>query len=562
VATAHINGYQPYGFGDFSGGLNLRDKVDAVGDKEAIDLLNVNFAQRGAILQRDGYVDFTPADLSARVDSLAPFYSTSGLKQLVAGAGTRLDVLSSVGAVLASLTGTGGGPYNFARFGDPTHEWLFAANGIDAIARWDGVSWTTGGALATVDGTPGRALPKAGAICMTAMHQGSSSGQSASNRLVATAFGTQTAAGPGGTPSTPSRVYFSNPGDPLVWETDGNQGVTPKRGRNWIDLAPGDGEQIMAAVAWRELVFIFKETKFFVVWGETTAVDSGGNVITDFMVREVVNAVGLASKLAITVGRDGVYFLNRRGIYVTTGDQPQLLSDIVGPMWTQDPEIYFRSSPINLAHLELCRLHWHMEKLYAAVPTGAAAACDRTLVYDILGKWWSLYDLPVSALASFRPDVRPLLHFGYASGPVRVGRHAPGTTVDRGANTIISRWRSGFSDYDLAVEKTFRSTEAWGTGAAIVSFFTDYRQGSDVDVDVLFGEAGKWPVNGAGTWGQWLQTYNNKWPGGGVHTVAPIRKAVRGTVFSTQFSNSPQAASWSVHRVTRHLRETRSPALR
>jgi hypothetical protein len=113
---------------------------------------------------------------------------------------------------------------------------------------------------------------------------GQTSGSNASNRLIATAFGTQANAGPGGFPTNPSRWFASNPGQPEVWETDGN--ASPIRGRNFGDLTPGDGEQIMTAVTWRELVFIFKETKFFVLWGESTNTD--GTPIFNF--REVVNA--------------------------------------------------------------------------------------------------------------------------------------------------------------------------------------------------------------------------------------------------------------------------------
>jgi hypothetical protein len=57
--AAYTNGYRPFDFKDFSGGLNLRDKADAVGDREAIDLLNVTFSERGAIRQREGFVDLT-----------------------------------------------------------------------------------------------------------------------------------------------------------------------------------------------------------------------------------------------------------------------------------------------------------------------------------------------------------------------------------------------------------------------------------------------------------------------------------------------------------------------
>src|SRR3954452_789261 len=116
---AATQGYQPYAFNDFSGGLNLRDKSDTVGDKEAIDLLNVTFSERGAIRQRDGYADLTTADLTNRVDSLCPFYTAGGVRQLIAGAGSRLEALDIGGAVVAAATGLTGGPYSFARFAAP-----------------------------------------------------------------------------------------------------------------------------------------------------------------------------------------------------------------------------------------------------------------------------------------------------------------------------------------------------------------------------------------------------------------------------------------------------------
>src|SRR4051812_10200711 len=142
MATAYVNGYQPYAFADFSGGLNLRDKADAVGDKDAIDLLNVTFTEHGAIRQRDGYADITTSDLTNRVDSLSPFYTVAGQRQIIAGCGTRLEALDNVGAVVAAKTGLAGGPYSFARFASPGNEYVYAANGTDTLQRWDGASWT------------------------------------------------------------------------------------------------------------------------------------------------------------------------------------------------------------------------------------------------------------------------------------------------------------------------------------------------------------------------------------------------------------------------------------
>ena len=244
-------------FDRFDGGLNLRDKSDVVENNEAIDLLNVTFTERGAIKQRDGYVDLTGSDLTNRVDSLGTFATTSGTRHIIAGCGTRLEAINTSGSVVASKTGLAGGPYTFARFAAPTTELTYAGNGTDTIQKWDGSNWTSGAATATVNGTAAQAMPKAASICIT----------SNTNRLVATGYGTGTTSGPAGTTSNPSRVHFSNIGAPETWETDGNSG----RGANYVDLTPGDGEQIMAAVTWRDLVFVFKESKFFVFYGESLA---------------------------------------------------------------------------------------------------------------------------------------------------------------------------------------------------------------------------------------------------------------------------------------------------
>src|SRR5216110_3074890 len=123
-------------FINFAGGLNVRDKADVVNETEAIDLLNVEFTEHGAIKQRDGYVDLTGSALTNAVDSLGVFYAASGTKHIVAGCGTRLEGINTAGTVVASATGLAGGPYNFARFAAPTTELVYAANGTDTIYKY------------------------------------------------------------------------------------------------------------------------------------------------------------------------------------------------------------------------------------------------------------------------------------------------------------------------------------------------------------------------------------------------------------------------------------------
>ena len=518
----------------FSDGLNLRDKADVVKDTEAIDLLNVEFTDVGAIRQRDGYVELTSAALTNRVDSLSPFYKADGTKQLLAGCGTRLEAISTVGAVVASATGLSGGPWSFTRFAAPGSEFAYAGNGVDTIRRWDGATWTAPAGM-----------PKAGALCALSGAK--------SNRLVATAFGTGTTSGPGGGTSNPSRVFFSDPGKPETW----TYAVGPPETGNYIDLTPGDGEQIMAAVTWQDRVFVFKETKFFVFGEESLNADGSAR----FNYYAVDTGVGLAAKQAITVGPTGVYFMSRQGVYVTTGGPPVSLSEVIEPVFVGNPEVYFLSSPLNQAQIALTRLVWHKERLYLSLPTGVATACDRVLVHDIRRGWWSLWDIPASALVSWRKADQPEIHFGYSTGANKIGRVSTGITDDVGA-VITSRWRSGWGDYGAAVAKTVRETEVWGTGSVDCNFSKDFERSAYRSGVAQFG-AGAADLWGSGagpdTWGDGTGT--DTWGGAGQVTPALVRESIRGHVLSTEFTNVIGAPTWSVHRVSKHLRDWRVPSV-
>jgi hypothetical protein len=563
VPTAFSNGYQPIAVNDFAGGLNLRDKADAVGDREAIDLLNVTFTERGAIRQRDGFTDLTPADLTNRVDSLAAYYNASGARHLIAGCGTRLEAIDNNGAVLAAMTGLTSGPYTFARFGAPGTEPIYAANGADTPRKWNGSAWSA--PTATVNGVVGQALPRAGSIAVTPAAPGATSSSNANNRLVATGFATTTG-GPAGAATNPSRAWYSNPNQPEIWETDGD--LTAKRGRNFVDFTPGDGERIMAAVTWRELTFIFKETKFFVQWGESTGPDGYSPV---FNYREVVNNIGLPAPLAVTTGRDGVYLVNRRGVYRTTGGDPELLSDIISPLWTGDPEVYYGGEPINIGRLDLVRMLWHMEQLFIAIPTGGRNYCDRLLLYDTQHRWWSIYDIAASALAGFRRVDRNEVTHGLATGSQRVARRNYGSASDRGA-PIVSRWRSGWTDLGATQQKTIRETKVWGSGAVILSPSTDFARHQRADIPLRFTPIGaSWDYGHltarGGLYSSLASSYTTYANLAQNTTSVPVvdgvlaRYATRGSVFSIQFANNPDASTWTVRRLVRHMREIRQPSV-
>lgn len=521
-----VRGYTSFPFQGFGRGLNLRDKPDAVDLAEAIDCIDVTFTDRGAIEERAGYKALTGSALTNRVASLEAFYSTGGITQLLAGCGTRLEGLSSAGAVVDSETGLTGAIWDFARFGKPNSEVAYAGNGNDTLRKWDGAEWTA--PTASVDGVGAKTMPRAGSICVNP----------SSNRLVCGGFETKTG-GPGGAESSPSHVYESEAGNPEGYESSA-----------YVQYTPGDGEKVMACVSWREFTFIFKETKFFVRHGDS--VDGEGKPILTY--RPIDTGIGLASKRAICVHETGVYFMSRHGVYRTTGQEPEEVSQIIEPIWSGLASPFFTGGTLAQSSITECAMGTYEDRIYLSYPV--SGAITRVLVFDPLTSWWSLYSLPASCLTSFRPEGKTELVFGYASGENLIGRHYPGLTSDAGAQ-IKSFWRQAWLDLGNPDVKTIRDLKLWGTGKIGLSLDTDFviQAGEPTEIDMSGSTGEKW-AEGEGLFGVGDGLFADV-----AQDLLPAYCGddARGTVLSLRFSGLEADQPWSVHRVDLHLREVAKP---
>lgn len=541
--------YRPVLFAGFGGGLNLRDQPDVVDPAQAIDILNVTLTEKGALKLRDGFDNHTSSELTNRGWTVYPFYKSDGTNQLLVGCDTRLEAIATGGTVVASATGltTSTRPWRFVRFGGPSLEAAFAGNGQNSCYRWNGAAWTTGVGLATVNGSTGANynMPKAGLLAVMPN----------TNRLVAAGF-EGTADGPAaagvGAVTNPSYVYFSDQGAPTTWQTTSNP---PTTYNNSLQFTPGDGERITAMVSWREFVFVFKESKFFVIYGESTAAN-GGPV---FNYRTVDAGVGCVGANAVCVGRDGVYFLDRTGVYRTAGGPPEQVSDLIDPFFTGRISAYYQGGVFNHAQAALASLCWHEEKLYASVPVGAGTANSRVLVFDPRYGWWSLYDIPAAGLCSWKPGGgQPALFFSYASGSKHIGKHSSAYTTDDGT-AIDARWQSGWFDFGDPDVKALRELKLWGSGGLYVGMAVDYQAGATLDA-VSLPAADTWgDGTGSDTWGDGTGT--DTWGSGAATTSALVRRAHRGTVFSVLAADNAGAA-FEVLRMTHHIREGRVPSVK
>lgn len=501
--------YSPQPFPSFGNGLNLRDKADAVDPADAIDALNVEFTERGSVKQRGGYAPFNAVQISTP-GSLAPFYKTDGTAHLLMGAGPTLTALDTDGTVVDSESGLTDGIWDFARFGGPGTEVAYAGNGLEELVKYDGSTWAQ-----VTD------APKAGSLAVMAVDQG--------NRLVAGRFLTTTG-GPEGDTSNPSRVWFSDPGDPETFDAN-----------NYVDFTPGDGEAVQAVVTWREFVFVFKESKFFRIDGSTE--DASGNPI--FLWTTFDTGVGLASPRAVVATEYGVFFLDRRGVYLTTGGDPACVSDAVEPVFLGDPSPYYTGGILNQSDIDDCAMGYWDNKVFLGFPTQAGD--QRTLVFEPNAGWWSLYDLPATCLASFRVDGPDELMFGDGSN---VQRHNNTLTSDND-DAIVSHWRSGWFDYGIPEQKTIRESKVWGFGTLELSIAVDFNtdRGDSSTVDLTEPPATEWDDS---TWG------GGEWSIDRPVNPALSRRAVRGTVFSTYLYHDVKDQRFALQRLDHHLREQRT----
>jgi hypothetical protein len=514
--------YQPFAFQGFGAGLDLASKPDNVDPASCIDALNVLFSDRGAITQRPGYDNLTSSALTSRPASLEAFYTSSGTKQLLAGCGTRLEAMEAGGGVKASATGLTNAVWDFARFGQPNSEVAYAGNGTDTLRRWNGSEWTA--PTATVDGVAAKAMPKAGALCV----------DPSNNRLVCSGFNTTTG-GPNGLTTSPSHVYFSEAGNPEGYETTA-----------FIQLTPGDGERVQSVIAWKEFVFAFKETRFFVIF--QTGTDSEGKPEFDY--RAIDASAGLASPRAVVAHPSGIYFMARNGVYRTTGQEPELISSPVEPIWSGDASPFYTGGTLAHGSITNCAMGTWEDRIYLAFPTESANS--RVLVYDPQYEWWSLYSMPASCFATFRPSNQPELVFGYASGSNHVGRHSRSYTNDDGS-AITAYWRSGWFDLGSPSVKKNRAQKVWGTGRCFMGLATDFEQGVGKESLLDFTDTSATAWSGS-TWDA------TKWAEPRGLIGKQRRVAARGTTFSTFFYSETKDQDWSVHRIEHLIPTIREPA--
>ncbi|HXR30527.1 MAG TPA: hypothetical protein VN752_05260 [Solirubrobacterales bacterium] len=513
----------PASFSRF-GGLKLDRPVDEIGGEDAIVSLDVDWdVSLEALRPRMGSTLFK--DLNKIVDGLFAHSDTFLIARREDGAKDRkliaLNTAAEVKAESAAEEALKGAPMSCTRFGTPAASNTYIGMGEAGIRKFDGAAFSK--PTGTVDGVAGKALPLA--YHLAAWPEGG-------NRLVA--CGTPAAGGPNGAASSRSHVWFSDAGNAESWHT-----VAPEA--NYVQLMPGDGENIVGCCAWGGNIFVFKETRMFVFYG--VSADNEGAPVFNFRVVDLGTTVLAPPAAAETsdevcvAGDDAVYFRTLDGIWATTGDEPGLVSEDLSGLSdiTGASSSYFaaamKAEKVTLgAFTDKAQLTYFDRRLH--VPCGAMS-----YVYDARRDGWLAWQSGARSYAPWRSSASTATakKLFFASGDsiyfydptVIADPSLVGVAGTKGETLPI--WQAGFYDCGSVDEKTLTHTKLWGSGELSLAVAED------------FGSVGKAKTI------KFEETASTR----------QVQMQQTATLFSHRISGK---GPWLLHRISRYLRETRVPA--
>nr|PZN13623.1 MAG: hypothetical protein DIU75_22525 [Mycolicibacterium hassiacum] len=433
------------------GGLGVDLEPQDPGWQGAVIAENVDFLPSGMVRQRDPFVvHATLPTTQGRFGVgvlLLPYEDSSNKQYLLAAQVTtdngdrdttlHLVTLTDPASVTTLATVTDAVPLAAVNFGGP--------NVSSVYVSYRG---TTGGLNPPVSKITGTThTPTSGRGWFVAV-------QPNDNRLIQAGF-EDAASSPTGADGSPSTVFFSDPGAPDTYSQ-----------YSFVTLAPGDGEEITGVCTWRGLVFVFKETKFAVFYGNS--VDETGTTVFNYRMVDLpyrIRRPGNAGELVATAGDDGVYISTEFGILKSTGGVPQ---DVYGPLREHGAMTYSNVMGVS----------WALGRLYCCEQFGLPGVAQYLIMDPNSGwmRWWTqnlaLKSSNVVAAvlrtpSQSTPSQSTLFLGGSAAKEIwRLNQNpGPQPVLDPANQAIWSRYRTGYADLGTpGAQKALREVLLNGRG--------------------------------------------------------------------------------------------------
>ena len=181
-----------------------------------------------------------------------------------------------------------------------------------------------------------------------------------------------------GDPDNPDRVYFSTNG---VNGADINDWTIPLADEEeinmhggFIDVRSYDGSGIIGMKVVMNYVTIFKSHSAYKVYGSSQE---------NYEMVQIFSSEGAIGDKTICTGNNGLYFLNKDGIYYYDGTNTSLISTKVNKIF-EELNINYADNAVGL---------YADNKYYLAFPTGDSTINNKLLIYNVTLGAFMLYDI-------------------------------------------------------------------------------------------------------------------------------------------------------------------------
>jgi hypothetical protein len=311
--------------------------------------MNVVSTVRGSIKKRFGSPTLASGFPGTPTNIISLAGVNVGTNTLIATGGSKIYTVS-IGGVVQDISGgvafSLDARWSFQTGPTPSGQGpVFGMNGIDTPIYWTGagsvVNWT-----ASVGTVPNGKYT-----------------EYAANRIWVA-----------GVAAFPSRLYFSDIGDPRSWTTT-----------NVVDLDPNDGETITGIVRIGASLLVFKQSKIFVIYD----LDTGAN-------RPLSTNVGCVAPRSIATAGTEVFFLSEdQGVFMATASSLTRVSDDISPIFD---ELTDGVRPLSAGV-------FFNDHYYLSCPYDGSLVNNMTLDYDTTIKSWWKHSTASNQFCLWRPTI-------------------------------------------------------------------------------------------------------------------------------------------------------------
>lgn len=227
----------------------------------------------------------------------------------------------------------------------------------------------------------------------------------------------------------PSTVQFSDIGNP--------ESVQPQ---NNFDVRTNDGDWLTGMKSALQQLFFFKNKSFHVLTGSDP---------TNFVLNPISDQYGCISNNAVAVYESYLLFLDRKGICMFNGSNPQIISSKLDPI--------FANMNIQAAQNNAWMLHnKQRNQIWCGIPVNGSTLINQIVVYDYLLNAWTHFDGLNTACATPGYGSLPLQTVYFGGYSSYLGVFGSSITSDFGLTITAYAQTQYFSDLGQSVEKMWR----------------------------------------------------------------------------------------------------------